>query len=246
MLRPVAQALAAADHGPAQRGPFVPMQRPLSRPDPATAAGLERGRCRRLPRTVVRKSLRRVLPSGRKLLEEGSLRRVLGGLLHNPDLWHLNRKSVAWGVSAGLFCAFVPVPGQTLLAAAASILLGCNLPIALCAVMITNPLTMAPLFFVAYKLGAMLWNAPPAAFDFELSVSWLTTELGTIWKPFLLGCFVLGVTSAAAGQIAIRLVWRVHVVASWRERRRTRANRASNGDPMISEAPPSKGQETDP
>ena len=119
-----------------------------------------------------------------------------------------------------MFCAFVPVPGQTVLAIAGSIVIGCNLPVALCTVMITNPLTVAPLFIAAYKLGAWLWNAPPTTIEFELSLNWLRTEFAAIWEPFVLGCFALGASTAAIGHGAVRLIWRIHVVTSWRERRR--------------------------
>ena len=53
-----------------------------------------------------RKLLRRFLPSAHELRKEGQLR-LFGELLHNPNLWHLNRNSVAGAVSIGLFMAFV-------------------------------------------------------------------------------------------------------------------------------------------
>ncbi|MGI9335066.1 MAG: DUF2062 domain-containing protein, partial [Gammaproteobacteria bacterium] len=89
----------------------------------------------------MRKSLKRLLPSPRELRQHHGLRRFFGTLLHEPDLWHLNRNSVAWSVSVGLFMAFMPIPLQMVAAAAVAIVVGCNLPIAVTLVWITNPLT---------------------------------------------------------------------------------------------------------
>lgn len=174
-----------------------------------------------MPRKALKRILARIHPG------EGDhrLRRLFGELLHNRDLWHLNRYSVAWAVSVGLFCAFVPVPFQMPMAAAFAILIGCNLPISVSLVWLTNPVTMPPMFYGAYKVGAWMLGQPPRDVTFELSREWLFNELGAIWEPFLLGCFVLGVSFAAIGHVAVRVIWRIHVTSSWRERRRRREAR---------------------
>lgn len=174
-----------------------------------------------------RKILRRFLPSARQFREERHLK-LFGELLHDPNLWHLNRNSVAGAVSIGLFMGFVPVPFQMLLAAAAAIGVGRNLPIAVLMVWVTNPVTMPPIFFAAYKLGAWLLNETPRAIQFEMSFQWLFTKLGDIWEPFLLGCATLGIFSAALGNVAVRLLWRLHVIRNWRERKEKRAKRAED------------------
>ena len=146
---------------------------------------------------TMRRLLRKVLPRARNIHGRGSLRRVFGRLLLSPDLWHLNRGSVAWAVSIGLFLAWAPVPFQMVLAAGVAIMVRCNLPMAVALVWISNPVTVAPLFYAAYKLE----------------------ELGKVWEPFLLGCLVMGIASAVLGQIVLRLIWRAHVLVSWRGRR---------------------------
>ena len=49
---------------------------------------------------------------------------IFGRLLHDPNLWHLNRRSAAGAFAVGLFMAFAPVPFQMLLAAGAAIAAG--------------------------------------------------------------------------------------------------------------------------
>jgi uncharacterized protein (DUF2062 family) len=164
--------------------------------------------------------LRRLLPFTRSIRGDRKLSRIFGRLLHDPNLWHLNRYSVAWGVSVGLFMAFVPVPFQMLLAIAAAVMISANIPVAVVLVWVSNPITVAPLFFAAYKFGAWLLAETPEKIKFEISIDWVVTQLVEIWQPFLLGCFVLGLASAAIGHAAVRIIWRIHVVQSWQLRGR--------------------------
>ena len=182
---------------------------------------------------TMRRLLRKVLPRARDIHGHGSLRSVFGRLLLSPDLWHLNRSSVAWAVSIGLFLAWVPVPFQMVLAAGVAIVVRCNLPMAVGLVWISNPVTVAPMFYTAHKLGEWILGVPRGDFRIELSLRWLLEELGSVWEPFLLGCFVMGIASAVLGQIVLRLIWRAHVLVSWRDRR---LRRQRNGPGAPSEA----------
>ena len=164
-----------------------------------------------------RRYLRKLLPNPRRIREEGAVR-LFGRALQNPNLWHLNRHSVAAAVAIGLFTAFMPVPVQMILAAAGAVALGCNLPVSVVVVWISNPITMPPLFFAAYKFGAWLLHETPKAVHFEMSVDWLLTKLVDIWQPFLLGCFALGIATAAVGYVTVQIIWRIHVIQSWKER----------------------------
>jgi len=149
--------------------------------------------------------------------------KIFGKLLHSPNLFHLNRRSVAGAFANGLFMAFMPVPFQMILAAAGAISFSVNLPLSIALVWITNPLTMPPMFYGAYKVGTWIMGSEPGEFNFELSYDWLMTGLATIWQPFLLGCFVCGTVAAALGYAGMRLFWRYRIVKEWRKRNRKRA-----------------------
>ena len=97
--------------------------------------------------------------------------------------------------------------------------------IAVVVVFISNPITMPPLFFTAYKVGAHLLGETPRAIDFEISIDWLLTSLVEIWQPFLLGCLTMSVLSAMVGYLAVQIIWRIHVRQLWRERQRYRSDR---------------------
>nr|WP_194334961.1 DUF2062 domain-containing protein [Mariprofundus sp. KV] len=153
-----------------------------------------------------------------KTIREHKHLRCFGTLLHNPALWHMNRHSVAKAFAVGLFFAWVPVPFQMVLGAGGAILFHANLPLSIVLVWLTNPLTMPPMFYGAYKLGAWLLGEELQHFDMELSFAWLQHEMSLIWAPFLFGCLVLGVVSALLGYFGIQVAWRRMVVKRWRKR----------------------------
>jgi len=151
--------------------------------------------------------------------------KLFGTLLHDPNIWHLNRHSVAGAFAVGLFCAFIPVPFQMFIAAALAIVVRVNLPISFALVWITNPLTIPPIFYFAYKLGSWVLQEPTHDFSFELSFDWLMVELGAIWQPFLLGCLILSIITSVLGYISMQLLWRLHIIR-YIKRRRLRRLRA--------------------
>jgi len=169
---------------------------------------------------MARKLIRRYLPDPHKIRDHKHLR-LFGTLLHDPNLWHLNRRSASGAFAVGLFMAFMPMPFQMIPAAALAILFRVNLPISVVLVWITNPITMPPIFYFCYSLGAWLLDTPVHAVGYDFSWEWITTELIRIWKPFLLGSFLVATVCAAAGYLGIRGLWRWHVVRDW-ERRKDR------------------------
>jgi len=170
-----------------------------------------------------KKFLKRYMPDNDTIRNHKHLK-VFGTLLHSPNLWHLNRRSVAGAFANGLFMAFIPVPFQMILAAAGAIIFRVNLPLSIALVWITNPVTMPPMFYGTYKLGAWLMNTPHKDFNFELSMDWLMNGLGAIWQPFLLGCLVAGTIASVLGYIGIRLIWRWRIVKEWNQRKKHRGN----------------------
>jgi len=153
-----------------------------------------------------------------KTIREHKYLICFGTLLHNPALWHMNRHSVAKAFAVGLFFAWVPVPFQMVLGAGGAILFHANLPLSVALVWLTNPVTMPPMFYGAYKLGAWLLGEELQHFDMELSFAWLQHEMSLVWAPFLFGCLVLGVVSALLGYFGIQVVWHRMVVKRWRKR----------------------------
>lgn len=165
-----------------------------------------------------RKFFKKYMPSPHAIKNSKTLR-VFGTLLHEPNLWHLNRRSVAAAFAVGLFFAWWPVPMQMALAAGGAIVFRANLPISTGLVWVSNPITMPPMFYFAYLVGTWIVGVPESAFEFEASTRWLLHEMRLIWKPFLTGCFTLAVVSAVLGYISIELSWRYSIMKRQDKRR---------------------------
>ena len=175
-------------------------------------------------KVMPRKFLKRYLPTATEVRANRSLK-FLGARLHDPNLWHLNRRSVSIAAAVGGFCAFIPLPLQMSCAAIASLMLRCNMPLALALVWISNPITIPPMFFFAYQVGAWLLNWPDNGLSFEFSFAWFVEQMAHIWQPLLLGSALCGIAFSALLYVIVRVLWRLRVVHRWRMRRERRLTR---------------------
>jgi uncharacterized protein (DUF2062 family) len=181
-----------------------------------------------------RKHFRKYLPTYDRVLENRFIARF-GSFLHHPNLWHLNRDSVAGGVAVGLFSGLVPGPLQILTALLIAVPLRVNLPVAMVMTFYTNPFTIGPLYFLAYEIGtrvvggdAMITQAP--GMDWANLGAWMNTFLHwtlSLGKPLAIGLVVLAVSLAITGYFVAQLAWRVHVALAWRRRARLRRERSA-------------------
>ena len=105
-----------------------------------------------------KKLIKRYMPD-HNTIKNNKYLQIFGDLLHNPNLWHLNRRSVAKAFAVGLFFAFVPVPFQMVLAAGFAIIVHANLPLSVALVWITNPLSIPAIFYACYVVGTWLMDA---------------------------------------------------------------------------------------
>lgn len=151
--------------------------------------------------------------------------------LAEPDLWHLNRRSTARAVAIGLFSGLIPGPLQVLGSVGLSILFRANFPLAAITTLYTNPITIVPLYLVAYEYGSLfvpgsngLGDIAPPRFNWSSSfIGDLALWMGQLGKPLALGVVLLALTLAAIGWAAVRIGWRWHVVHAWKKRARLRS-----------------------
>jgi uncharacterized protein (DUF2062 family) len=148
----------------------------------------------------------------------------------DPDLWHLNRRSVARAVAVGLFCGLIPGPLQAAGAIVGCLVVRANLPISVLTTFYTNPFTIVPLYVVAYEYGRLFFPdaAPSVAWTLPHSAGlseWMPALLhwmAQLGKPLAVGLVLLATTLAAVGWATVRLVWRCHALWAWRRRARLR------------------------
>lgn len=173
----------------------------------------------------MRKTLKRFLPKHDTVSNNRWLRPFANSLLH-PRLWHLNRHSAAGAVAVGLFCGLIPGPFQMPGSALLCMLFRVNLPLALLTTLYTNPLTLVPIYILAFNIGAgvlggeHVFTAPPELSGIAFS-AWLV-EIGhwmaALGKPLALGLVLLAATLSLTGYIAVKAAWRWWLVRQWRQR----------------------------
>ena len=180
--------------------------------------------------------LERFLPT-RDAITQSRMLRWLGPRIHDPLLWHVNRRAVARGVAMGVFFGLMIPIAQIPAAAIASLLLRGNLWIAAVSTLVSNPLTYGPLYYFAYRLGAGVIGArTPADLTAEaveqpmrmidsLAQAW--AWITGIGQPLLLGMLIMAVTGAFIAYWGTQLVWRMRVTAKWRRLRQERRLRAA-------------------
>ena len=151
--------------------------------------------------------------------------RMFGRLLHDPNLWHLNRRSVSGSFAVGFFWACIPIPFQMVAAAATAIPARVNLPISVALVWVSNPITMPPMFYFNYLVGTWVLGEPVQQVKFELSVERIADSIAHIWQPLYLGSLVCGLIAAMLGYCVMRGLWRLHIVKHIKLRKLRRMRR---------------------
>lgn len=199
---------------------------------------------------MARNYLKRFFPTPENIKNHPALR-AFEHMLHDPNLFHLNRHSVSVAFFWGLLIAIIPVPGQMPLAALAALMFRCNLPIAVALAWVSNPITTPFILVLSYQLGAFILQTDPLDASSTLSLEyltqsasylwaelwdghfisswdWLMNSLGHIWKPLALGLLVFAILSGVLGYFAMQIWWRWHVVRAWQKRKKKRLAQKSS------------------
>ena len=185
-----------------------------------------------------RKLFRKYLPSHAAVSANRYVARF-GSFLRHHNLWHLHRRSVAGGLAAGMFAGLIPGsnPVQFPAAALLAVAFRVNLPIAVIVTLYSNPFTVVPLYYLAFKLGQLVVadsaaSMPDFAYGLEgkgftewlpAALDWLTS----IGKPLLVGLPLLALLLSALGYALVRVAWRCYVVQTWRRRKLIRTGNLS-------------------
>lgn len=150
----------------------------------------------------------------------------LGPWLHHPKLWHWSRRGVAMGVALGVFFGLIIPLAQIPLSAAAAVLLRANVPVAIASTLVSNPVTFAPIYYGAYRLGVWVTgdtkalDAAAIAKKQEAVDASLWQRIRALGKSLLVGLFITAVLMGLATYGLITLVWRWRTVSKRNRRRR--------------------------
>lgn len=166
---------------------------------------------------MARPFLRRWLPDPAALRAHRSLR-WMGPLLDRPWLWHVNRSSISRGLAIGMFFGVLVPLGQGLVAGVVATGLRANLPAAVLATFISNPLTTPAILLAAYHTGLGVLGEPTALPALTENIGWIE-KIGAMGEPLLAGLVLLAVAGAALTYFAVQLAWRIGVLCKMAARR---------------------------
>jgi uncharacterized protein (DUF2062 family) len=180
---------------------------------------------------MFRRKVRKYLPSTNHF-DQYAWARPLKRFLGHPNIWALNRKSVAGGVAAGLFCGLIPGPLQILGSLIWVLVAKVNLPVAFTVTLYTNPITIVPLYLIAINYGQFLlgemgearmqplpeWNWSTWFDSAHAMLDWMFS----MGPSLAVGLPALMLTLSILGYVGVRLVWSVAIRVAVIRRRKFR------------------------
>lgn len=167
-------------------------------------------------------------------IQENRYLKPLGRYLHHHYLWQFNRRGVAGGLAVGLFFGILSPVAQILLGAIGSVMFRVNLPVAAFATLVTNPFTVPPIYYAAYRLGKWMLGGEAAGdedFDPEMIGkladhqgdvgNWFTTAVDWVQgvgPQLMLGLAVFATIAAVLGYVLVSVIWQLQARYRWRRR----------------------------
>ena len=131
--------------------------------------------------------------------------------LADPELWKWNKRTIAKAFAIGLFCAFLPIPGHTVLAAVLAVIFSANILLSMLLVWVNNPITMVPIFYFTYKLGASIMGIEMDP-GFEFSFSYLMDNFGGATLAMWVGGIITSTITAILGYFAIITIYKYRAI----------------------------------
>ncbi len=129
-------------------------------------------------------------------------------ILRHPAYFAVNRRSVTGALALGVFISLLPIPGPTPLAVLVALAAGVNVGVAALAAWINGPLTMLPVLYLEYRLGAWLLHQPTQDWPDAVTVDWVIAQLGVIWRPLFLGSSIVATICAGLLYLVMNGIWR--------------------------------------
>lgn len=141
------------------------------------------------------------------------LNRYFGDRVNDPRLWIVRRQTVSKATAIGLFCAYMPMPMEMLLAALLAILIRANLPISVTLVWLSNPFTWLVVYTPPYLLGLAILGETHIQLN-DITLQMMSEQLLALW----IGCLIFGLALAIAGYVLANVIWSMMIRNRWNNR----------------------------
>lgn len=129
--------------------------------------------------------------------------------LFHRSLWMPCPTTVSTGMSIGLFFAMMPIPFQMVLSALLSLRFRANIPFAMAACWVSNPLTQAPIVLAQFRFGQWLRESLSVPMPgFLTRVDYTIPGVGQLnAASFTLGFIVSGIVLALIAYPIVQLIY---------------------------------------
>lgn len=173
-----------------------------------------------------RKFLSKIVPDAEQLharLHGKWYLRPFDFLWHDPALWYIGRRGTCRALALGAFICCLPVPGHMVLAVLGALYWRINMPVAVAAVWVNNPLTFGPIYYLGWMLGRFLLNPfhPTRESREPVNQALHSPELQHIWhrvEELLVGSVAEGLIFALVAYVVFDVAWRLSIRGRWRLR----------------------------
>jgi len=157
---------------------------------------------------MLKKFVKRFLPHPKEILKNRYLK-MFGERLYSPEYWAFTPHSTSTGFGVGVFACWIPMPFQSVLAAALALLTRGNLIIAIGSVWISNPFTVGPMLYLAYRIGHKVLGLTNSPFSSMAELKHELMHPQEIALPILLGTVICGIISGLLAYISLRITYKV-------------------------------------
>ena len=131
----------------------------------------------------------------------------LNKYLTDPELWKWNKKTIAKAFAIGLFCAFLPLPVHMLLAGILAVTFSANILLSLLVVWVNNPITILPIIYFTYKLGASIIGIEVDP-EFEFSFGYLMDNFWSATIALWTGGLISSTVASLVGYFSIISIYK--------------------------------------
>ena len=131
----------------------------------------------------------------------------LNKYLTDPELWKWNKKTIAKAFAIGLFCAFLPLPVHMLLAGILAVTFSANILLSLLVVWVNNPITILPIIYFTYKLGATIIGIEVDP-EFEFSFGYLMDNFWSATIALWTGGLISSIVASLVGYFSIISIYK--------------------------------------
>ncbi|MEO8205954.1 MAG: DUF2062 domain-containing protein [Chthoniobacterales bacterium] len=133
------------------------------------------------------------------------LHRRLGDRILHPSLWQINRQKFSLGLGIGTFFSMLPIPFQMVPAGLTACLMRVNIPAALAACWLSNPITTPFIVYAEYRIGKFLLGGPDV--EDKAQLDGFLTLLMHSPKPIFVGAVIMGLICAVIIYPISILMW---------------------------------------